>query len=166
MEQDNAAMITDPPCGRRAPGPAMTRCAGNAPSRALPAPCRRGLGCGAGCTRRRETSCRSITGSARDRKPPPCDHEALDMPDGNRVHRYPLDCAIAFGKGWRGAADAALAAFGLVPPRSLGPTDAPGRTRINSQRCRKPAARNSRACGQRRPAPRHDHAAGVSGVKT
>jgi hypothetical protein len=43
-------------------------------------------------------------------------HEALDMPDGNRVHRDPLDCAIAFGKRWRGAANAALAAFGLVPP--------------------------------------------------
>jgi hypothetical protein len=45
-------------------------------------------------------------------------HEALDMPDGNRVHLDPLDCAIAFGKGWRGAADAGLAAFGLVPPSS------------------------------------------------
>jgi hypothetical protein len=51
-------------------------------------------------------------------KLPICGHEALDMPDGNRVHLDPLDCAIAFGKGWRGAADAGLAAFGLVPPSS------------------------------------------------
>jgi hypothetical protein len=43
---------------------------------------------------------------------------AIDLPDGNRVHLNPLDCAIAFGKRWRSAADAGVAGFGLVPPPS------------------------------------------------
>jgi hypothetical protein len=46
---------------------------------------------------------------------------AIDMPDGSRVHREPIDCAIAFGKRWREAADGALAGFGLVAPA---PSDA------------------------------------------
>jgi hypothetical protein len=43
---------------------------------------------------------------------------AIDMPDGNRVHLEPLDCAVAFGKRWREAADAALAELGLGEPRA------------------------------------------------
>jgi hypothetical protein len=42
--------------------------------------------------------------------------EALDLPDGNRVHFEPIDCLIRFGKRWRGAASEALVAFGLEPP--------------------------------------------------
>jgi hypothetical protein len=48
---------------------------------------------------------------------------AIDMPDGNRVHLMPLDCAVAFGKRWREAADVALAGFGLVAPA---PSDGSG----------------------------------------
>jgi len=42
--------------------------------------------------------------------------QALDLPDGNRVHFEPIDCLIRFGKRWRGAACEALVAFGLEPP--------------------------------------------------
>jgi hypothetical protein len=38
---------------------------------------------------------------------------ALDLPDGNRVHLEPIDCLIAFGRRWRGDADAALVGLGL-----------------------------------------------------
>ncbi len=44
------------------------------------------------------------------------DRDTLDFHDGNRVHFEPLDCLISFGKRWRGAADTALIAIGLVPP--------------------------------------------------
>jgi hypothetical protein len=39
--------------------------------------------------------------------------EALDLPDGNRVHMEPIDCLINFGLRWRGEADATLVALGL-----------------------------------------------------
>ena len=42
--------------------------------------------------------------------------QALNLPDGNRVHFEPIDCLISFGKRWRGAACEALVAFGLEPP--------------------------------------------------
>ena len=42
--------------------------------------------------------------------------QALNLPDGNRVHFEPIDCLIRFGKRWRGAACEALIAFGLEPP--------------------------------------------------
>jgi hypothetical protein len=42
--------------------------------------------------------------------------QALNLPDGNRVHFEPIDCLIRFGKRWRSAADKALVAFGLVQP--------------------------------------------------
>jgi hypothetical protein len=42
--------------------------------------------------------------------------QALNLPDGNRVHFEPIDCLIRFGKRWRGAACEALVAFGLEPP--------------------------------------------------
>jgi len=42
--------------------------------------------------------------------------EAIDLPDGNRVHRDPIDCLIIFGKRWRAAASAALIEFGLQSP--------------------------------------------------
>jgi hypothetical protein len=42
--------------------------------------------------------------------------QALNLPDGNRVHLEPIDCLIRFGKRWRGAACEALVAFGLEPP--------------------------------------------------
>ena len=42
--------------------------------------------------------------------------QALNLPDGNRVHLEPIDCLIRFGKRWRGAAREALVAFGLEPP--------------------------------------------------
>ena len=45
--------------------------------------------------------------------------QALNLPDGNRVHFEPIDCLICFGKRWRGDASEALVAFGLEPP-SLG----------------------------------------------
>ena len=41
---------------------------------------------------------------------------ARGLPDGNRVHFKPIDCLNAFGKRWRGDADAALIALGLEPP--------------------------------------------------
>ena len=44
------------------------------------------------------------------------DSQALNLPDGNRVHFEPIDCLIRFGKSWRGAACEALIAFGLEPP--------------------------------------------------
>jgi hypothetical protein len=43
--------------------------------------------------------------------------QALNLPDGNRVHFEPIDCLIRFGKRWRGAACEALVALGLEPPR-------------------------------------------------
>jgi hypothetical protein len=43
--------------------------------------------------------------------------QALDLPDGNRVHFEPIDCLIRFGKRWRGDASEALVALGLEPPR-------------------------------------------------
>jgi hypothetical protein len=46
--------------------------------------------------------------------------QALDLPDGNRVHFEPIDCLIRFGKRWRGAACEALVAFGLEPPGLYG----------------------------------------------
>ena len=45
--------------------------------------------------------------------------QALNLPDGNRVHFEPIDCLIRFGKRWRGDASEALVAFGLEAP-SLG----------------------------------------------
>ena len=42
--------------------------------------------------------------------------QALNLPDGNRVHFEPIDCLIRFGKRWRGDARKALVAFGLEPP--------------------------------------------------
>jgi hypothetical protein len=41
---------------------------------------------------------------------------AIDLPDGNRIHFEPIDCLVRFGRRWRGKADAALAALGLLPP--------------------------------------------------
>jgi hypothetical protein len=41
--------------------------------------------------------------------------EALNLPDGNRVHFEPIDCLIRFGRRWRGEARAALIALGLEP---------------------------------------------------
>ena len=43
--------------------------------------------------------------------------EALNLPDGNRVHFEPIDCLVRFGKRWRGDASEALVATGLEPPR-------------------------------------------------
>jgi hypothetical protein len=42
--------------------------------------------------------------------------QALNLPDGNRVHFEPTDCLIRFGKRWRGDASEALVALGLEPP--------------------------------------------------
>ena len=39
--------------------------------------------------------------------------QALNLPDGNRVHFEPIDCLIR----WRGEASEALVALGLEPPR-------------------------------------------------
>jgi hypothetical protein len=41
--------------------------------------------------------------------------QALNLPDGNRVHFEPIDCLIRFGKRWRSAACQALVALGLKP---------------------------------------------------
>jgi hypothetical protein len=46
--------------------------------------------------------------------------QALNLPDGNRVHADPIDCLIRFGRRWRGEARAALIALGLEPPHSDG----------------------------------------------
>ena len=46
--------------------------------------------------------------------------QALNLPDGNRVHFEPIDCLIRFGKRWRGDASEALVALGLEPPRRDG----------------------------------------------
>jgi hypothetical protein len=46
--------------------------------------------------------------------------EALNLPDGNRVHFDPIDCLLRFGRRWRGEARAALIALGLDPPHSDG----------------------------------------------
>jgi hypothetical protein len=48
--------------------------------------------------------------------------EALDLPDGNRVHLEPVDCLINFGRRWRGEADAGLVALGLEYPPGFGMT--------------------------------------------
>jgi hypothetical protein len=40
---------------------------------------------------------------------------ALDLADGNRVHLGDLECVIAYGDRWRGAATAGLRALGLDP---------------------------------------------------
>jgi hypothetical protein len=43
--------------------------------------------------------------------------EALDHADETRTHMADgFDCVIQYGKHWRGAAERALAAMGLVPP--------------------------------------------------
>jgi hypothetical protein len=42
--------------------------------------------------------------------------DALDLPDGIRVHLEPIDCLVRFGKRWRAQANAALVAFGLEMP--------------------------------------------------
>jgi hypothetical protein len=42
--------------------------------------------------------------------------EALNLPDGNRVHLEPISCLITFGNRWRAEADAALGALGLDMP--------------------------------------------------
>jgi hypothetical protein len=42
--------------------------------------------------------------------------EALNLPDGNRVHFEPIDCLIGFGQRWRSDAQAALLSLGLKPP--------------------------------------------------
>ena len=42
--------------------------------------------------------------------------DAVNLPDGNRVHLEPIDCLISYGWRWRGDADAALIALGLEPP--------------------------------------------------
>jgi hypothetical protein len=42
--------------------------------------------------------------------------EALNLPDGNRVHFEPIDCLLRFGRRWRSEARAALIALGLDPP--------------------------------------------------
>ncbi|MGH7111039.1 MAG: hypothetical protein ACREFK_11490 [Stellaceae bacterium] len=45
--------------------------------------------------------------------------DALPLGDGNRVHlgdRAGLDCLLAYGPRWRGAASRALRAMGLHPP--------------------------------------------------
>jgi hypothetical protein len=42
--------------------------------------------------------------------------DALDLPEGIRVHFEPIDCLVRFGKRWRAEADAALVAFGLEMP--------------------------------------------------
>lgn len=42
--------------------------------------------------------------------------EALTLSDGNGVHLDTLDCLLAYGRRWRGAATRALAAMGLQPP--------------------------------------------------
>ena len=43
--------------------------------------------------------------------------QALNLPDGNRIHLDPISCLIRFGKRWRGDASEALVALGLEPPR-------------------------------------------------
>jgi hypothetical protein len=40
--------------------------------------------------------------------------QAVNLPDGNRVHFEPIDCLIRFGKRWRNVADKALVAFHLT----------------------------------------------------
>ena len=42
----------------------------------------------------------------------------LLLSDGTRVHLATLECLLAYGKQWRGAATQALMAFGLTPPNS------------------------------------------------
>ena len=46
--------------------------------------------------------------------------QALNLPDGNRVHFDPIDCLIRFGNRWRGDAHKALVACGLEPPNVVG----------------------------------------------
>jgi hypothetical protein len=42
--------------------------------------------------------------------------DAIDLPDGNRVHFEPIDCMINYGLRWRGDAQKGLLALGLKPP--------------------------------------------------
>ena len=44
--------------------------------------------------------------------------QALNLPDGNRVHFEPIDCLIRFGKRWRGDASEPLGRIGArtTPP--------------------------------------------------
>ena len=42
--------------------------------------------------------------------------DAIDLPDGSRVHFGPIDCMINYGLRWRGDAQRALIALGLTPP--------------------------------------------------
>ncbi|MGH7100398.1 MAG: hypothetical protein ACREE4_22510, partial [Stellaceae bacterium] len=45
--------------------------------------------------------------------------DALPLGEGNRVHlgeAHGLDCLLAYGRRWRGAATRALVAMGLLPP--------------------------------------------------
>jgi hypothetical protein len=45
--------------------------------------------------------------------------EALDHADGTRTHLADgFDCVIAYGDRWRGAAEKALVAMGLTPPKA------------------------------------------------
>lgn len=46
--------------------------------------------------------------------------EVLMLADSNRVHLDTLDCLLAYGRRWRGAATRALAAMGLEPPAEEG----------------------------------------------
>jgi hypothetical protein len=46
--------------------------------------------------------------------------QALNLPDGNRVHFEPIDCLVRFGKRWRGDASEALIALELELPRPDG----------------------------------------------
>jgi hypothetical protein len=42
--------------------------------------------------------------------------DAINLPDGNRVHFEPIECIIEFGRRWRGDARRALIALGVEPP--------------------------------------------------
>ena len=42
--------------------------------------------------------------------------QALNLPDGNRVHFEPIDCLIRFGKRWRGARARHLSRLGSNHP--------------------------------------------------
>lgn len=44
--------------------------------------------------------------------------QALNLPDGNRVHLDPISCLVNFGRRWRLAATTALVALGLDPPNT------------------------------------------------
>jgi hypothetical protein len=42
--------------------------------------------------------------------------DAVNLPDGKRVHFQPIDCMIDYGRRWRGDARRALGGLGLEPP--------------------------------------------------